>query len=98
MTVAVTQAPIERALQNVPVHLRNPAPGLSVRAVPPVVQVRVRGSKESMAGLQADSVTAFVDVAGLGPGQYPLVPVRVEPTKDFGVENLEPAFVQIEIK
>jgi YbbR domain-containing protein len=97
VTVAIVPAPVERVLQNVPVRLRNAAGGLSVRAVPPVVQVGVRGSKESLAGVQVDSVTAYVDVAGLGPGQYRL-PVRLDPTKGFGVENLEPGTVAIEIK
>ncbi len=97
VTVAIMPAPVERALQNVPVRLRNAAGGLSARAVPPIVQVRVRGSKESLTGLQVDAVTAYVDLAGLGPGEYRL-PVRIEPTKGFGVENVDPASVVVEIK
>ena len=54
-------------------------------------------SKDALAGLQVDSVTAYVDLAGLGPGQYRL-PVRVEPAKGFGVETLEPGTVGVEIK
>ena len=97
VTVEILPAPVELVLQRVPVHLRNGAPGLALRSMPPVVQVRVRGSKAALARLQADSVTAYVDVAGLGPGQYGL-PVRTEPAKDFGIESVEPASVQIQIQ
>ena len=97
VTVAVLPAPVERVLQNVPVRLRSTAAGLSARAVPPVVQVRIRGLKESLAALEVDSVTTYVDLAGLGPGQYRL-PVRIEPTKGFGVENTDPGIIAIEIR
>jgi YbbR domain-containing protein len=97
VTVAIVPAPVERVLQNVPVRLRNAAGGLSVRAVPPVVQVDVRGLKEALADLRVDSVTAYIDLAGLGPGQYRL-PVRTEPTEGFAVGTLAPDVVAIEIR
>jgi YbbR domain-containing protein len=97
VTVDIVPAPIGRELPNVPIRLRNAIGGLSVRAVPPTVRVRVRGSKEAVAEVQSDSVTAYVDVAGLGPGQYRLT-VRTEPTKGFGVEGVDPDEVDVEIR
>ena len=94
VTVTVVPAPTEKALDRVPVHLRNIAPGLTAQALPPVVSVRVRGSQEALARLRSNSVTAFVDLSGLGVGAYEL-PVRVDPTTGFGVAGMRPAVVQI---
>jgi YbbR domain-containing protein len=97
VTITVVPGPIGQELQNVPVRLRNGGAGLSLRAVPAMVRVRVRGSKEALAGVQNDSVTAYVDAAGLGPGRYQLT-VRTEPTAGFGVEHVEPDAVIVEIR
>jgi YbbR domain-containing protein len=94
VTVEVVPAPTERTLDRVPVRLRNVASGLVSRTIPPVVTVRVRGSHDAVDGLRSDSVTAFVDAAGLGPGLYEL-PVRADRTTTFGVAGMEPPVVQI---
>lgn len=94
VTVTVVPAPTEKALDRVPVHLRNVTPGLTAQALPPVVSVRVRGSQQALAKLRGNSVAAFVDLAGLGVGVYEL-PVRVDPTTGFGVVGMRPAVVQI---
>lgn len=97
VAVTVVPAPVERTLERVPVHLRNIAPNLTAQSLPPVVSVRVRGSKESLARLRNTAVTAFVDVSGLGPGVYEL-PIRVDPTTSFGVAGMQPLDVQILIE
>ena len=97
VTVTVVPAPTEKALERVPVRLRNVEPGLTAQALPPVVSVRVRGSQQALAPLRSDAVTAFVDLSGLGAGAYEL-PVRVDPTTGFGVAGMRPVVVQILIE
>ena len=47
--------------------------------------------------MRAETIDAFVDLAGLGPGQYNLR-VQFDPTQSFGVSTTEPAVVQVTIK
>ena len=94
VTVDVVPAPTEQTLDRVPVRVRNVASGLRSRAIPSVVTVRVRGSREAVDRLRGDAVTVFVDVAGLGPGLYEL-PLRTDRTATFGVAGMEPSVVQI---
>jgi YbbR domain-containing protein len=94
VTVDVVPAPTEQTLDRVPVRVRNVASGLMSRAIPSVVTVRVRGSREAVDRLRSDAVTVFVDVAGLGPGLYEL-PLRTDRTATFGVAGMEPSVVQI---
>lgn len=94
VTVDVVPAPTEQTLDRVPVRVRNVASGLTSRATPPVVTVRVRGSRDAVDRLRSDAVTVFVDVAGLGPGLYEL-PLRTDRPKTFGVAGMEPSVVQI---
>ena len=58
--------------------------GLSARVVPAVVRVSVRGQRDALAAIRPDSIDAFVDLAGLGPGSYSLR-VQVDPSEEFGV-------------
>lgn len=94
VTVDVVPAPTEHTLDRVPVRVRNVASGLMSRAIPTMVTVRVRGSREAVDRLRGDAVTVFVDVAGLGPGLYEL-PLRTDRTATFGVAGMEPSVVQI---
>jgi len=95
--VTVVPAPSERILEKVPVHLRSLAIGLVAQAFPQAVTVRVRGTRESVARLKADAVTAFVDLSGFGPGVYEL-PVRTDHASGFGVAGVQPSNVQIVIE
>jgi len=38
--------------------------------VPPSAEVTLRGNRDALGRVMADDVTLFVDLAGLGPGQY----------------------------
>jgi YbbR domain-containing protein len=97
VTVPVEPKPVERRVAGVPVRVRNAGPGLSAQVVPEAVAILTRGPKDVVDGLRADSASAFVDLAGMGPGRYNL-PVRVEPAQDFVVVRTEPATVQVRIK
>jgi len=44
----------------------------------------------------ADDIIAFIDLAGLGPGQYSLT-VHADSLPDVGVTRVEPASVQVRI-
>ena len=97
VTVQIDPVPVDRLVTQVPVHIRNAARGESPEAVPAAIAVAVRGRKDLVEALRADSVSAYVDLAGLGPGQYNLT-VRVESSPDFVVVRTEPATVHVRIR
>lgn len=97
VTVEIRPAPLSRSLAGVPVRLRHLDAGLRAQVEPPTITVSVRGRRAPVAGLGADAVIAYVDLAGLGPGQYNL-PVRIEPAAAFGVTGLDPATVAVRIQ
>ena len=57
----------------------------------------IRLAASAQDGLDERRVVPFVDVAGLGPGQYTL-PVRVEPAPEFTVTSVSPAAVSVRIR
>ncbi len=97
VTVQIRPAPIERELEDVPVRWRTLGQGYSARVTPRVVHVTVRGGREAVEEMRAETIDAFVDLAGLGPGQYNLR-VQFDPTQNFGVSATAPAVVQVTIK
>jgi YbbR domain-containing protein len=94
VTVQIVPAPLERTFQSRPVHLRNVPAHLTAKAEPATVDVTLRGSREALAGVEPDQVVAYIDLAGLGVGQYRLI-VHAEATRDAGVTHMEPATVQV---
>jgi YbbR domain-containing protein len=96
VTVEVLKAPGERTLRGLPVHLRGLGPGLSAQALPSVVSVSLRGSREGLSRVAADDVAVYVDLTGLGSGQYPLT-VRADASDETGVTRIEPPTVQVQI-
>jgi YbbR domain-containing protein len=97
VSVAIVPAPEERQLTNVPVRARNLAAGLTAAITPPVVKVRVRGTRQAISRLRDTSIVAYVDLQDISQGDYGL-PVGLEPTADVGVDQLEPATVSIRVK
>jgi YbbR domain-containing protein len=95
--VEVWPAPVERRLDGVPVRFRNLGPGHRARIVPTVAQIDVRGRREALANVDATTVEAFVDLAGLGPGQYNLR-VQTDATEEFGVVAVNPQSVSVTIR
>lgn len=96
VTVQVVPAPLERTLRDRPVHLRNLVQNLSAQAVPDAVDVHVRGSRETLGRVDPDEVAAFVDLAGLGAGQYTLT-VHADSSGEAGVTRIAPPTVRVRI-
>jgi YbbR-like protein len=96
VTVQVVPAPLERTLRNRPVHLRNVGPNLDAQALPAEVALAIRGNRDALNRVSADDVVAYVDLAGLGPGQYSLT-VHADSPPDAGITRVEPASVQVRI-
>jgi YbbR domain-containing protein len=96
VSVKIAPGPLERSLRGLPVHIRNLGPQLSAQVVPSVVDIGLRGSRETLARLSSDDVTMYVDVGGLGAGQYPM-PVHADASSRAGITHIEPATVQVRI-
>jgi YbbR domain-containing protein len=96
VSVQIVPASGERTLRDLPVHLRNLSTAFSAEAVPSIVHVSVRGTREAVSVLRADDVAAYVDLAGLGSGVYSLT-VRADVSGDAGVTRVEPPTVQVRI-
>jgi YbbR domain-containing protein len=96
VTVQILPAPLERTLGGRPVHLRGLAATLDAEAVPAVVAVSLRGSREALGRIGADEVVAYIDLAGLGAGQYSLA-VHIEGARDAGVTHIDPPSVQVRV-
>jgi YbbR domain-containing protein len=96
VTVQILPAPLERTLRNQPVHLRNLGPNLQAEAVPAAVELTLRGSRDALGRVAADDLAAFIDLAGLGPGQYSLT-VHADSSHDAGVTRVNPEQVQVRI-
>ncbi len=95
--VQIEPKPTDRLLTQVPVHLRNLARGRAAEAAPAEIAVLARGATDVVGALRADSIVAFVDLAGLGPGRYNLT-VRVDPSSGFVVVRTDPATVRVRIR
>jgi YbbR domain-containing protein len=78
-----------------PVHLRNLAPNLDAQAIPATVDVSLRASRETLNHVDLDDIVAFVDLVGLGSGEYSLA-VHAEASPEAGV-RIQPASVQVRI-
>jgi YbbR domain-containing protein len=96
VTVQIVPAPLERSLRGRPVHLRNVPGTLEAQAIPSAVDLTLRGSREALARVEADDIVAYVDLAGLGPGQYSLT-VHADSSPEVGVTRIEPSSVQVHI-
>ena len=68
----------------------------SSEASPSLVDVTLRGSRETLARVTADEIAAYVDVGGLGAGVYSL-DVRAQADRDAGVTRIQPSVVQVQI-
>jgi len=97
VTIEIAPAPLERVVRGRPVHLQNVAPTLSARAIPAVVDVTLRGSRDPLNRAAADDISASVDLAGLGAGEYTLT-VHAAAPGDIGVMAVVPPTVQVLIR
>ena len=96
VTVTIVPGPMERAVRARPIRLRNLGPGLAAQAVPTAADVALRGAREIVNNIDLESVHAYVDLGGLGEGEYTLV-VHTDPLDRAGVTHVDPAMVQVRI-
>jgi YbbR domain-containing protein len=97
VVIEILPAPVEREVPGVPVRSRNLAKGLAQKIVPPVVRVNIRGQRDVVGRIGPDTIDAFVDLAGLGPGSYTLR-VQVDPSEEVGIGAVSPSAVAVTIK
>ena len=97
VTVNIVPAPLERLLRNRPVHLRNLSPTLEARATPSSVDVTIRGRREDLAGVPTDSIVAYIDVAGLGVGEYERLELHADAVPEVGVVRIDPPTIKVRI-
>jgi YbbR domain-containing protein len=96
VTVHILPAPLERTVRHRAVHLRNLASMLSAEANPTAVDVTLRGNRDALNRVLADDVVAYIDLSGLGAGEYTLTP-HAEALQDAGVVRIEPSSVKVRI-
>ena len=97
VVVEIRPAPVERQIARVPVRWRNLGNGMRASIAPSHTGIQIRGQQDSLDKLSLDTIQAFVDLAGLGPGRYNLR-VQVDPSEDFGVSAIKPAVVEVTIR
>lgn len=96
VTVKIVPGPMERTVRGRPIRLRNLGPRLSAQVMPTAVDVGLRGSRELINRIDAEDVHAFIDLGGLGEGEYTLV-VHTDTPDRAGVTRVDPAMVQVRI-
>src|SRR5262249_13476430 len=95
VTVQIVPAPLVRTLRNRPIHLENLGETLQADALPPAVELTLRGNRDELSHVSGDDIKAFIDLAGLGPGQY-MLDVHVD-SPEASVTRIDPATVQVRI-
>jgi YbbR domain-containing protein len=94
--VQVRLGPRERTVRNRPVRLRDLAANLTAQPSPTDVDVLVRGSREGLARLDPEDVVPFVDLKGLGAGDYALT-VHVDAVADANVGRVAPETIRVRL-
>ena len=90
-------APVEREFFGVLVRWRNLGTGLLAQVRPTLTRVNARGRRGALADLRAADMNAFVDLGGLGVGQYSLQ-VQIDPSESYRVSKTTPSVVIVTIK
>ena len=96
VVVEILPAPVERHAR-IPVRWRNLGNGMRASIAPSLTEVQIRGQQDALDTIRPDTIQAFVDLAGLGPGRYNLR-VQVDPSEAFGVSAIKPAVVEVTIR
>lgn len=94
--VQILPGPRERTVRGRPVRLRDLASNLTAEATPGSVDVVLRGSRDGLARVDAEEVVPYVDLNGLGAGDYTLA-VRGDALPEAGFVRAEPAAIRVRI-
>jgi YbbR domain-containing protein len=97
VTIDIQPVRTERQIQGVPVRMEQLQADQRAQSAPANVSITVRGDGDALRALGAGDLEASVDLKGLGAGRYTL-PVRVAPSRLFGVVRVDPPQVQITIR
>jgi hypothetical protein len=96
VTVQIVTGGSTRALDAVPVEIRNLDNGLRARVFPPVVSVVVRGTAQGIKEMTEEALSASVDASSLEVGEHD-ASVRVLAAQGFTVERVTPETVRVRI-
>jgi YbbR domain-containing protein len=96
VTVKIAPGPMERTVRGRPIRVRDLGARLSAQVMPTAVDVGLRGSREIINRIDPDDVHPYVDLSGLGEGEYTLV-VHADIPDHAGVTRVDPAMVQVRI-
>jgi YbbR domain-containing protein len=96
VTVQILPAPLEKTVRHRAVHLRGLAANLEAEASPTIVDVTLRGSREALTRLEPDDVVAYIDLAGLGAGEYTL-DALADALQDAGIARIEPSSIKVRV-
>jgi YbbR domain-containing protein len=97
VTIVPETSANSRVVSGRPVTMRNLGAGWQATAVPAEVTVTLRVANALHGGVDEQRVVPYVDLIGLGPGQYTL-PVRVDSGPEFTVSAISPAAVSVRIR
>jgi YbbR domain-containing protein len=96
-TVTVQVGPgSSTATLTVPITSRNADERMRVRLLPPSVSIGLKGTREAIQSLAEDAVQAYVDLAGLTPGDH-LADIEVQAREGLTVESVAPRAVRVRI-
>lgn len=96
VTVEILPVQGMRRLTNQAVELRGLSDGLVAWAVPSIVELELRGSDVGAALLNLNTVTVFVDLTGLGVGEYAMA-IETESVTASGIAQIKPSTVQVHV-
>jgi YbbR domain-containing protein len=95
--VQIRQRGVTQPLPGQNIQFVNVGAGLTAESNPSEITVTVVGSQEALANLTADTIEVQIDVAGLGPGVYSLMP-RVLPPQNVQWISTNPTTVTVTIR
>jgi len=96
ITVEVIAGAVERTLAHVPVRLHAVPSGLAATPTPPRVDVVLSGRGQAVNKADAAAIVPWVDLTGLGPGEY-VLNVHVDLPSDAWVARVIPDTVQVRV-
>ncbi len=97
VTVEIAAGPVARIVTDVPVQARRLGPNLEATLASRTVTLVIRGRRERVDDLSAESMVAYVELEGLEPGDYD-VTVQAPPLADVMLERIEPSEIRVQIK